>query len=275
MSAEQTPWYEVRAIAPGTWWISDHGDDVMYLLAGSERCLLVDTGWGFGDLPALVGSLCALPVTVVNTHGHPDHVLGDDRFPCVHITAGDVALARGYYSAESRARFRARFVDTPMPASFSPDAWATGTPNFVLVPDGHTFELGGRTLEIVTIPGHSPGSACLLDRANRLLLTGDSVLAGTIWLHLSDSTSVREYLDSLCRLQALSAEFDWLLPGHDRSLAMPAPLPKRLLDELVAGAESVLSGAVVGQPETTFAGSGLRADFGNCALLYRPERLYD
>ena len=65
-------WFSTREIGPHTRAIDDCGQDVLYLVCGDERCLLVDTGWGVGDLPGLVASLTPLPVTVVNTHGHPD-----------------------------------------------------------------------------------------------------------------------------------------------------------------------------------------------------------
>jgi glyoxylase-like metal-dependent hydrolase (beta-lactamase superfamily II) len=67
-------WLRARLVAPATWAIDDNGMDTMYLVAGAERCLLVDTGYGIRDLPALVASLCPLPATVFDTHGHPDHV---------------------------------------------------------------------------------------------------------------------------------------------------------------------------------------------------------
>jgi hydroxyacylglutathione hydrolase len=78
-------WFETRLIAPRTWAIGDHGCDVIYLVAGDERALLIDTGWGIGDLPGVVASLTDLPLLVVNTHGHPDHTVRSWQFERVHM----------------------------------------------------------------------------------------------------------------------------------------------------------------------------------------------
>ena len=74
-------WLKVRQLDDDTWAIDDHGQDICYLVCGQDRCLLIDTGWGIGDLRALVAELNPLPLTVVNTHGHPDHTFGNWQFP--------------------------------------------------------------------------------------------------------------------------------------------------------------------------------------------------
>jgi hypothetical protein len=53
----QDDWFDTRLVASATWAISDRGCDVIYLAAGEERALMIDTGWGIGDLPALVAGL--------------------------------------------------------------------------------------------------------------------------------------------------------------------------------------------------------------------------
>jgi glyoxylase-like metal-dependent hydrolase (beta-lactamase superfamily II) len=67
------------AIADGAWHIQDARGGVMYLVAGQDRALLIDTGWGEGDLPAHVATLTDLPLTVINTHGHRDHSPGNEQ----------------------------------------------------------------------------------------------------------------------------------------------------------------------------------------------------
>ena len=67
--------YESHSVADGVWHIADNRGGVLYLVTGTKRGLLIDTGWGTGDLPALVASLTQLPVDIVNTHGHRDHAM--------------------------------------------------------------------------------------------------------------------------------------------------------------------------------------------------------
>ena len=272
---EPASWFQVRPVAPATWVISDRGHDAIYLLAGAKRCLLVDTGWGIGDLPALVASLCPLPVDVVNTHGHPDHVYGDGQFPRVHIAEADIPVARAYFTEEQVKSLRESYLQELLPPELAAAGWAPRPPELVPIADGHVFDLGGRKLEVVAVPGHSPGCICLLDRSARLLLTGDSVVAGPpVWLHLKESRPLRVYLASLRRLQDLAGEFDQMLPGHENPpYHGQAPVPKGILDDLADGVESVLAGRAVGQPESALVGDGLRRDFGTCGLIYRADNL--
>jgi len=269
MSAE---WFEVKEVGDATWAIDDRGSDVMYLVAGQERCLLMDTGWGVGDLPALVASLSPLPLTVVNTHGHPDHVLGNGQFAQVYVHAADEAAARKLPSAEMRTWIVDNALSKPLPAGFQIDAWAVAGPGSLeTIQNGHVFDLGGRALEVISVPGHTPGSICLLDRQARCLFTGDSVLPGAVWLHLDESLPLSRFHENLQRLQGLTDAFDTILPGHADLQALP--LSKDILDNLVAGIERILAGELVGQEEKTFAGDGLRCDFDLCGIVYRPDRL--
>ena len=80
-----TEGFTTQTAAEGVWHIRDSQGGVMYLIAGKERALLVDTGWGSGDLPAHIATLTTLPLLVVNTHGHRDHTSGNGQFAEVHI----------------------------------------------------------------------------------------------------------------------------------------------------------------------------------------------
>jgi hydroxyacylglutathione hydrolase len=137
--------------------------------------------------------------------------------------------------------------------------------------DGQAFGLGGRTLEVIALSGHSPGSICLLDRQARLLWTGDSIHSGTVWLHLQESLHLEQFLDNLRRIQGFAGAFDRILPAHGDLSALP--LPKHTLDDLIAGIERILSGEIIGREEHTFAGDGLRCDFSSCSIVYRADRL--
>jgi hydroxyacylglutathione hydrolase len=267
-----TTWFTIRALDARTWAIDDHGGSLIYLLAGEEKALLLDTGWGVGDLATLVASLTNLPLLVMNTHGHPDHTFGNGGFPQVYIADAD----RAYVSDLIPDQTRRWIVDNhilpgPLPPDFVFETWATGlSPAFKSLADGQVFELGGRSLQVIALPGHSPGSVSLLEPSARSLYTGDSLLPGVVWLHLDESCPLSEYLAGLERLQVLADRFDRLWPAHGSLGDLPQPV--NLLEHMIAGVRAVLDGRLVGQPETTFAGDGLRCDFGPCALLYRPDR---
>jgi glyoxylase-like metal-dependent hydrolase (beta-lactamase superfamily II) len=271
-------WFTTRQLDAGTWAIDDRGEDLIYLVCGEERALLIDTGWGVGDLPALAASLLdtrvegPLPLTVVNTHGHPDHTFGNGQFSEVYVSPADAAWLRAPAPLERRQWIARGLLPKPLPAGFEIESWAASVPGSLPpAEDGHCFELGGRTLEVIALPGHSPGSICLLDRETRRLFVGDSILPWAIWLHLDESAPLSQFYQNLQRLQGLSDQFDALFPAHGALDALP--LSKDVLDDLVNGIASILSGECVGREETTFAGDGLSCDFGSCGILYKPDRL--
>ena len=268
-------WYETRKVGEGIWAIDEQGAVTMYLVRGEEKCLLLDTGWGISDLPGLVGSLCALPLVVVNSHGHPDHIFGNGMFSEVHIHPADKPYVQEPPALETRRWIYEngdQVLRDILPPEFEFERWANSVPESIIpVQDGYAFELGGRTLEVIGLPGHSAGSICLLDRMTRSLFVGDSIHAGTIWLQLDDSLPLGQYHHSLQRLQGLEDQFDHIYPGHVDLDQLP--LSKGILNDLTAGIGKILAGELVGEPEETFVGNGLRCDLGSCAILYKPDRM--
>jgi glyoxylase-like metal-dependent hydrolase (beta-lactamase superfamily II) len=279
-------WFETRLVADKTWAIDDHGCDVIYLVAGDERALLIDTGWGIGglcdaegerscsgrDLPGLVASLTDLPLLVVNTHGHPDHSVGNWQFERVHMHESDIQMTGDWVpSLEWRCWVAQNVLSDVMPPGFDLEAWATSVPELVPIREGHVFDLGRRALEVIAVPGHTPGSICLLDRQHRLLFVGDTVLRGAVALNFDECLPLRAFHTNLWKLQGYADAFDGLLPGH-AGLA-DLPLPKGLIDKLVDGIAQILDGTLAGRRERTAIGEGLRCDFGTCGITYRADRL--
>src|SRR4030042_2282023 len=156
-------WFLVRELDERTWAINDHGHSLIYLVAGQERALRIDTGWGVGDLPALVDSLTPLPLTVVNTHGHPDHFCGNGPFGRAHLNRSDRFLVQPP-SAREVEWIKTNLLSLRLPDEISLDNWRPD-PGAVLdeLEDGLVFDLGGRTVEAIALPGHSPGSVCLFE----------------------------------------------------------------------------------------------------------------
>ncbi len=230
--------FKTMVVADGVWYIEDVRGGVMYLVTGQERALLIDTGWGAGDLPGLLATLTSLPVWVVNTHGHRDHTSGNGQFAQVYIHTNDMPLAQ-----ESGAHLMAVY-------------------------DGYVFHLGGRDLQVIGVPGHSPGSICLLDRQTRILFSGDSPRPGPVWLHLDTSLTLREFANSLARLRAFAGEFDVIAPSHGQ----PTPAGT-LLDDLAACAQKILAGELVGQPHESRFGPCLLAEWNSAGIMYRADKV--
>ena len=178
------PLRPIVEIAPKTWLVSEYKLVNTYLVEGTERAILIDGGAGLGDLAADVRALTDKPIDVVVTHGDGDHTAAAGCFGKAYMhpldkNRGEMFKAMGDTRAMAKfmvtTRGPVRNPETPVeellalvPAEPLPD------PVYEYVEEGHVFDLGGRTLEVILTPGHSDGSICLLDKENRLLFTGDA-----------------------------------------------------------------------------------------------------
>lgn len=116
--------------------------------------------------------------------------------------------------------------------------------------------MGDRPLEIIDLPGHTPGSIAILDVKNRVLIGGDSIQGGRIFM-FGEHRNLPEYIASLERLSAYKGRFDTVYASHSTVSVAPDIIPK-----LIAGAKQILAGEAVGE-ETDM--------FGNPVLLYQFE----
>lgn len=227
-------WFETSLIAPGLHRITEGGMVHVYLVEGDTWAALVDSGFGIGDIGAVVRNLTDKPVLVVNTHAHMDHVGGNERFGTAFLHQSE-SLAD---AAEVARRFRENVTQAdfavPFPDGFSPDRYNP------VVPEpthrsigGEAIDLGGRVLEILHAPGHTAGSICLLDERNRFLFTGDNV-TDRPYQGIGDGVGLTTYQQTLRLLSEMSGDIDLILPGHG-----PSPLPPAALAELAACAQQL------------------------------------
>lgn len=226
-------WFEVYAVAPDVYAINEPRQEeqvTSFLIVGSKRAVLFDSGLGIGRISEVVRKLTALPVTVLNSHTHFDHVGGNREFTDVRNldepfsqsnARGDVGEALREYAKDTLAEDRVCGSLPPAVASrtYSMPTWQASA----AVKDGERLDLGGRTLEVVQTPGHTPDSMCLLDAANGLLFTGDTYYAGEVFLWAPE-TDVARYEASIERLAGLAPGLRLLLPAHGPPVAEPAQI---------------------------------------------------
>lgn len=145
----------------------------MHLIVGEERALLIDTGFGVGDLRGAVESLTDKPVDVVNTHFHGDHSAGDGQFAEIWCHKYDAPYLRAVMADGSGKRM------LPPESCYKKEDVVPIRPVRVLeMEDGHRFNLGnGREVEVIHMPGHAAGGCMLLDHGTGMLFSGDAVLA--------------------------------------------------------------------------------------------------
>ena len=222
-------WFDVYQVDTGVYaLVESHQfqEAISYVVLGSKRALLFDGGIGVVAMRPVIERLTALPVTVMNSHTHYDHVGANHEFrdvlgmdtPYTRRNEGGkphAALA-GEVAAESFCAGAPAGLDT---ASFRTQPWTVTR----RVADGDTVDLGGRVLEILHMPGHTPDATALLDRAHGLLFTGDSYYAGPIWLFAGE-TNLDAYERSMARMVALAPMLRRVLPGHNTASEPPSGL---------------------------------------------------
>jgi glyoxylase-like metal-dependent hydrolase (beta-lactamase superfamily II) len=224
------PWFEVYRVRPGVFAIYEPHqleEVISYLILGADRALLFDTGMGIGNIQAVVAGLTQLPVSVVNSHTHNDHVGDNWRFTDVYGMDTDFTRANARGSKQdAQAELAPEEICGALPAGFDRNAYAT-KPFHVThwLHDGDKIDLGGRGLKVIGTPGHTPDSIALLDEKNGLLFTGDSFYLGPIYLYRPE-TDLDAYVASIEKLAALAPHLQLLLPSHNVPVADPSELPK-------------------------------------------------
>ncbi len=246
----------IKQLLPHLYLIDDAGDSTCYLIQGQTHAMVIDTANGYEDLHAIVRTLTDLPLFVVNTHGHGDHILGNVYFDEAWIHPADIQLADTFmgYAKEEMEKYGLK------PCPLKP------------LSIGQVFDLGGLTLEVVDLSGHTPGSIGLLDRQDRILFTGDGVNTH-LWMQLDGCSSIAELRQMLINLKQTHGDaFDHILHGHDKGLRTAA-----VVDQLIQGCDDLLAGRTEKDtPYEYFGGVCLQhpiSDEPGQVIVYTKERL--
>jgi len=181
---------------------------------------------------------------VLNSHTHDDHVGGNWQFTFVYGMDTDFTRTNAKGSHEdAQAEITSDQLCGDLPKGFNPRTYATKPWKLShFIHDGFKINLGGRTLEVISTPGHTPDAISLLDRENGLLFAGDTYYPAPIWLFRPE-TDLDAYVVSVKRLAALAPELKLVLGAHNIPVAEPSVLPG-----LVEAIQAVRSGQGVIKP---------------------------
>ena len=223
------PWFEIYKVAPRTFAIYEphqSEETISYLIVGQKQALLFDTGMGIASIKRIASRLTSLPVVVLNSHTHDDHVGGNWQFSS--IFGMDTAFTRQNTkgsTTDAQAEIAPGEICGDLPKNFDPKTYRT-KPWHVsfFIHDGFKIKLGGRTVEVIATPGHTPDAIALIDRENGLLFTGDTFYPAPIWLYRPE-TDLTAYEKSIARLAALAPDIKTVLGAHNIPVAPPDVLP--------------------------------------------------
>ena len=244
-------WFQIYQAAPGVFALVEANqfqEAISYLIVGTKQALMFDTGIGVVPIRPVAEQLTRLPITVINSHTHYDHVGGNAEF--ARILARDTPY--------TRANMAAGVSHADLASEVAPSAFCKGAPAGLdtaafhtrpwkasaFIKGGDTIDLGGRVIEVLEVPGHTPDAVALLDRANGLLWTGDTYYDGALWLYVPE-TDLDQYEASMTRLVALVPGLKQLLPAHNTAKVAPERLALAL-----AAVKKMRTGTVAGKEET-------------------------
>ena len=194
-----------------------------FLIIGPEKALLIDTGFGLGDLKGLCDQLTGgMEIILVNTHAHFDHAYGNFPFGRVYCSEYEVPSMQSknnphiwdYLFDENGNGIWCDFDRNDLVQ------WQDY--EIIGVPDGHIFDLGdGYEVELVHMGGHTPGHAGFLDKVNRIFFPGDDACVGNASVGsgaaddpFRDKGSVTTLRGNLAKIIARRDEYDCLFPSH-------------------------------------------------------------
>ncbi len=266
------PWFSVYETTPETYAIYEDGqfeEVISYLVLGEDNAVLIDTGNGIGDIRALVDELTDLPTFVVNTHAHLDHTGGNSQFEEIylydHPWARERTKGRPNTGIDVGNYVSGEMVWKPLPRAVDAKTWHTNAFNVTnWMKEGDRIDLGGKKLEVIYTPGHTPDSVCLLERNERLLFTGDIFYPAPIYIY-SDDSDINEFITSFRKM--VKADYDYAMPAHNESL-----IEKKMVEDVLNAIETIKAGkAGVFKPGVANGIKVRRYDYSRFAIIVRDE----
>lgn len=242
-----------RRIDKHTWYGTGHlmANESVYLLEGKKKAMLIDCGTVMHDLDKIVRQLTRKPVELYLTHSHPDHSgMAVDYFKEIYLNPADTVGM-----AEFAPQYKGRLV---------------------FLKDRQVIDLGGRKIEVLFTPGHTPGSVTYIDMSHHYGFSGDSFGNGNLLLTGTFPTLEHSAQKVSDFMQAHKITKLW--NGH--YFGGNAETPERVADEITIS-KDVLSGRLTPQGKMMrnydmlglyhcIDTLGLKINYGKGAL-YTPE----
>ncbi|MBN1144571.1 MAG: MBL fold metallo-hydrolase [Bacteroidales bacterium] len=196
------------------WVVETDDKTTMYLVEGAQQAMLIDVGTKTRKLDSIIRLITKKPLVVMITHAHSDHAGNIGFFDEIWMHPADTVLLNRSYK---------------------------GKINFVN--DGDVFDLGGTQIEVVHMPGHTPGSIVLIDRNAGICYSGDAFGSNHAWLQLKPLSPMQTYVNSCIRMEKLMdsgikdlycGHYPYVKKAFDKSYIVSM---RELAEGLIHGAE--------------------------------------
>ncbi len=229
-------WFEIQEIKSYLYVIRERLDNIdpryltkytnLFLLLGSKKALLIDTGAGLYPIRKIIDDLIGnRELIVINTHGHFDHIGGNEEFEEIYIHENEAAVIKKPFNAFLLKSSPLKIVDR-----YEAKKFKFNPPKKVIaIKEGKEFDLGDMIVNVILTPGHSNGSISLYtDRGE--LFTADTVHYGTIFL--PGKKKIQVFQESIQKLLDLVNENPTMeiYPGHEQY-----PVKPIIFNQLLSG----------------------------------------
>lgn len=219
--------YQIEQVRKGIWWLEGEQHSSFYVVTGSEKAVVIDTGFDEEPILSAIRQVTDLPLELIITHGHWDHIYHVDEFQTFGI------------AKEEDAPFLQQRHDQAVPK------W---------IAEGDTIELGDTSLQMIALPGHTPGCLLFVDVDRKVVFTGDAIGSGCgVWMQIPDGLSIPRYRQALTeaeqKLRSLGVnDQEWLfLGGHKlqeftSTVAKPNPIGMALIADMIVLCDRIIAG---------------------------------
>jgi glyoxylase-like metal-dependent hydrolase (beta-lactamase superfamily II) len=236
--------YKVDLLSKGFWRIQavKGTASTAYLVDGKTHVLLVDVCSGQEGLKGIVQQLTGnKPVKVALTHGHHDHSGGIKYFTDIYMHVADTGM---------------------LPKGTNV--------NIHFINDGDVIDIGGKVLEVISIPGHSPGSLVFLNKEERYVFTGDGIGSTLVWAHISNDP-LTVYVESVKKIERIKDKIDEIYAGHHEQEAVK--LTPQYITDMRIVTEKVLAGEIESKVYGYGRAPGRVATYGSASVVFNPDKL--